>query len=125
MLKRTTTVGITVGGETWKVPRGFGKAYKRAALQDLALIAQGRPDVVIDATRDLLLLVGYDVRREDIAEWSLRKRIEAQVYAANVHLRASDNPLPAHLKPGWLQDPWLGTNPDKRLFAGPAPTECP
>jgi hypothetical protein len=83
-VKRTTT--IRINGERWNVPRGFGEAYKREAAGQI-----GRPPA--RARRgdrgliDLMLLIGYAPTREAVRDWPLRKRVEAVVYAANVHPR--------------------------------------
>ena len=58
MKKRTTS--IRVRGETWHVPRGFGKAYARAAKDDLELARAAKPGEVIGSIIDLLALIGYD-----------------------------------------------------------------
>lgn len=129
MKKRTTK--IVVNGQTWHVPRGFGREYMRVAKDDLALAAAGKPGEVISTVIDLLALVGYSATVEQVANWDLRRRVEAVVYAANEHLRASDNPLPRHPLPSWLpKDPWKGPpvdtsniRPDLRgAFAGPSGT---
>lgn len=105
---KTTT--IVVQGQSWDVPRGFGKEYQRQA-------ALGTTGLV-----DLLGLIGYETTDEDIETWSLRKQVEASVYAANVHLRASDHPVQRHPKPEWLPDAWLGPPQGDGLFSGPGPT---
>lgn len=127
MKKRAHTI-ISVLGGRWSVPRGFGEAYKRFVRADLELVGRGRPGAVITGVRDLLLLVGYDASRETIANWPLRKRVEAAVYAATEHARAGDNPVRRHPKPRWLPKPWCGPRREasaERLgvFAGPEPTE--
>jgi hypothetical protein len=128
-VKRTTT--ITVNGERWKVPRGFGVEYKRLVALELDLVAAGKPGEVIDGLIDLMLLIGYAPTREAVADWPLRKRVEAVAYAANVHLRASDNPIRRHPELPWLPKPWQGPPADlshiradlRGAFAGPTPTE--
>jgi hypothetical protein len=108
---RTTTIRVLT--ETWRVPRGFGKAYLRTAKDDLALAAKGKPGAVIGTIIDLLSLVGYAATIDQVANWDLRKRVEAVVYAATEHLRASDNPGPRHPRPIWLPDrPWQGPPAD-------------
>jgi hypothetical protein len=103
------TVEIRVLNETWDVPRGFGAAYKRVLKDHFALLAAGRPGKLISEVVDLLALVGYEVTREQVADWELRKRVEAVVYAGTEHLRASDNPIPRHPRPSWLPErPWSG-----------------
>lgn len=133
MAARTTTIAVLVGStvEYWDVPRGFGALYRRVARDHLDLIAKGRPGKLIGQVQDLLRLVGYEASSEVIAEWPLRKRIEAEIYAANVHARAGDNPVQRYPKPDWLPDPWQGPPPDlshiredlRGAFAGPGPTE--
>ncbi len=102
-------------GEHWEVPRGFGSQYRDAAREQLAELAKGKPGEVIGRIRDLLVLIGYEASTSVVAEWDLRKRVEAEVYALNVHLRASDNPIQAHPKLAWLPDPWKG-EPDEENF---------
>lgn len=117
---RTTT--ITVRGERWDVPRGFGAIYRRVARHDLELIAAGKPGQVIGEIRDVLLLVGYEASIAVVSDWPLRQRVEASVYAATVHARAGDNPVQAHPKPKWLPDPWKGPWRGQGAFAGPGET---
>jgi len=57
-----------------------------------------------------------------VSEWSLRRRVEALIYAANVHARASDNPVQAHPKPSWLPEPWKGRWSGDGAFGGPGGT---
>jgi len=122
---------IRAGDETWRVPRGFGVAYKREIKHQLDLIAAGKPGEIISVVSDLLALVGYEATREQIADWSLRKRVEAIVYAATEHMRASDNPGPRHPRPRWLPErPWQGPPADvshiradlRGVFEGPRGT---
>jgi len=122
---------IRVNGETWRVPRGFGKAYLRTAKDDLAMAGEGKPGEVISSVIDLLTLVGYEATREQVADWDLRKRVEAVLYAATEHLRASDNPSPRHPRPSWLPErPWQGPPADtshirsdlRGAFDGPSGT---
>lgn len=121
-MKRATT-SIVVNGRTWKVPRGFGATYRRFAKFDLELIGRGKPGAVITGIRDLLLLIGYEVSVSEVADWPLRKRVEAQVYAATEHARAGDNPVRRHPKPRWLPRPWQGPyDHGTGVFAGPTPT---
>lgn len=106
MRKRTTT--ITVNGERWKVPRGFGAAYRREIARQMDSFRRGRPAEMIDAVIDIMMLVGYAPTRGAVADWPLRKRVEAIVYCATVALRASDNPVQRHPELPWLPDPWKG-----------------
>ena len=58
---------------------------------------------------DLLALVGYDAHPSEIARWSLERRVQAEVYAVNVHLRAADNKfMRSHPHPAWMPPPWGG-----------------
>ena len=118
---------IKVLGEIWCVPRGFGRAYARAAEADLALARAAKPGAVIGTVIDLLALVGYQATIEQVADWDLRRRVEAVVYAATEHARASDNPIQRHSRPSWLPEvPWQGPPADTRgIFAGPTGTPIP
>lgn len=102
MAKPVTEI-ITVQGERWAVPHGFKAAYMREAQEQ-----QRTPGSTPSIISDLLGLIGYEVPEDVIKAWPLRKRVEALVYAGNVHLRASDNPLPKHPNPDWLPEPWQG-----------------
>jgi hypothetical protein len=117
---KTTTV--TVNGERWEVPRGFGAAYLREARGDLALAAKGKPGQIIERVQSVLGLIGYHATVEEIADWPLQKRVEAVVYGGNVHLRASDNPIQRHPKPSWLPEPWRGPEVGDGVFQSPGPT---
>lgn len=93
-------------------PVGFAAAYRRVRLdpatpEELSL---------------LLSLVGYEARPAAIARWPLEKRVEAEVYAVNVHLRASDNVLRRCPRPSWLTEPWQGTPAGEGVFEGPGGT---
>lgn len=80
-------------------PAGFKGAYERAR----------RYPTTARVLSDLLALVGYDAHPSEIARWSLERRVEAEVYAVNVHLRASDNkPMRKHPRPAWMPEPWGG-----------------
>lgn len=111
----SATTTIRVRGETWQVPRGFGVEYLRHAELD------GDHRVLVD----LLALIGYAATEEQIAGWNLRRRVEASVYAANVHARASDNPIPRHPPLAWLPDPWKGPWAGEGAFSGPTGTPIP
>lgn len=128
------TTAIRVLDEIWKVPRGFGRAYLRTAKDDLALARSGKPGEVIGTVIDLLALVGYTATIAQVADWNLRRRVEAVVYAATEHARASDNPVQRHPRPSWLPDrPWQGPPADtsniradlRGVFAGPTGTPIP
>ena len=110
---KTRTTKIRVRQETWRVPRGFGAAYRRVLKDHFALIAAGEPGKLISEVIDLLGLIGYDATAEQVADWDLRKRVEAVIYAATEHARASDNPVPRHPRPSWLpEQPWQGPPAD-------------
>lgn len=120
MTTRTTT--IRVNGDRWDVPRGFGEEYLRTAREEGERLGKGHPGEVIGVIRDLLGLIGYDAPVEAVADWPARKRIEAVVYARNVHARASDNPIQPHPKLDWLPEPWRGPETGEGVFAGPGGT---
>jgi len=120
--RRILTTTIRVHGSEWRVPRGFGRSYLRAAKDDLALVGAGKPGEVIGFLQDLLALIGYSASIEQIAEWTLRRRVEAAVYAATVHARAGDNPVQRHPPLPWLPEPWKGPWSGEGAFAGPSPT---
>jgi hypothetical protein len=128
---RPRTTVIRVLDEIWRVPRGFGAVYRRTLKDHFALIAAGTPGKIISEVVDLLALVGYEATREQVADWDLRKRVEAVIYAANEYARASDNPIQRYPRPSWLPErPWQGPptdvsriRPDLRgAFAGPSGT---
>ena len=51
--------------------------------------------------------------RKEFRQGLFRKRVEAVVYAANVALRASDNPIQRHPHLSWLPErPWQGPPAD-------------
>jgi hypothetical protein len=117
---RTTTIRVL--GETWRVPRGFGRAYARAARDDLALARAVKPGQVIGTVIDLLGLIGYTATIAQVADWDLRRRVEAVVFAATEHARASDNPVQRHPRPSWSERPWQGPQRGEGAFAGPSGT---
>jgi hypothetical protein len=111
-LKKKLNTKIKVGNEYWEVPRGFGKWYLRVA-EDPA------PH---DVLSDILSLVGYAAHPDAIEKWSLRKRVELQVYAANMHLIASDNIMQRHPPIDYLPGAWLGPERGEGVWAGPGGT---
>ncbi len=114
---------IRVLDEIWRVPRGFGAAYRRVLRDHFALIAAGEPGKLISEVIDLLALVGYHATAAQVADWDLRRRVEAVVYAATEYARASDNPVPRHPRPSWLPDtPWKGPPRGEGAFLGPSGT---
>jgi hypothetical protein len=123
-VKRRTarTTAIRVLGETWHVPRGFGRAYARVARDDLEWVPSGTPGK-ISSVIDLLALVGYEATKKQVSGWNLRRRVEAVIYAATEHARASDNPVQRHPRPSWLPErAWQGPERGKGAFAGPSGT---
>lgn len=126
------TTKIRVLDETWRVPRGFGAAYRRVLKDHFALIAAGTPGKLISEVIDLLALIGYHATFEQVAmEWDLRRRVEAVIYAATEYARASDNPVQRHPRPSWLpKRSWQGPSADvsgirsdlRGVFAGPSGT---
>jgi hypothetical protein len=117
------TTKIRVLDETWHVPRGFGAVYQRVLRDHFALIAAGEPGKLISEVIDLLALVGYDAPVEQVADWDLRRRVEAVVYAGTEHARASDNPVQRHPRPRWLPErAWQGPDQGEGAFAGPSGT---
>lgn len=113
---------ITVHGEQWDVPFGFGREYTRALKSEARLLAKGSPGQVIELIRNQRELIGYTASIESISNWPHRKRIEASVYASNIHLRASDNIMRAHPKPEWLPEPWAGGRHRTNLLYMNSPT---
>jgi hypothetical protein len=117
------TTKIRVLDETWHVPRGFGAVYRRVLKDHFDLIAAGAPGKLISEVIDLLALVGYDATVDQVADWDLRRRVEAVIYAATEHARASDNPVQRHPRPIWLPDqPWKGPDRGHGAFLGPSGT---
>lgn len=125
------TTAIRVLDETWRVPRGFGAAYRRVLEDHFALLAAGEPGKLISEVIDLLALVGYEATVSQVADWDLRRRVEAVIYAATEYARASDNPVQRHPRPSWLPaTPWQGSPRDvshvradlRGAFAGPSGT---
>ena len=122
-MKRTTP--IRVKGQTWRVPRGFGAVYSRVVKADLELIGRGKPDTVLRGIVDVLALIGYAETPEQVADWDLRKCVEASVYAATEHACAGDNHVRRHPRPRWLPaHPWQGglVTASPGVFSGPAGT---
>lgn len=94
-------------------PAGFQGAYERAAREP------AEPGVL----SDLLALVGYEATAAAVASWSLERRVQAEVHAVNVHLRASDNrPMRAHPRPDWMPPPWGGPTQGEGIFEMPVGT---
>lgn len=106
--------------ETLVAPDGFLGAYRRAA----------REPAPPQRLSGLLALIGYAASPEIIERWSLQQRVEAEVHAINVHLRASDNVLRKHPRPSWMPEPWRGEAQDvshlredlRGAFEGPGGT---
>jgi len=128
MKPRTTKIKVLK--ETWHVPRGFGAVYRRVLKDHFKLISDGELGKLISEVIDLLALVGYHATEAQVADWDLRRRVEAVIYAATEHARASDNPIQRYPRPSWLpEDPWQGPPCGDGLFHGPGgtpiPTEAP
>ena len=125
-MSKQPTTKIRVLDETWRVPRGFGAMYRRVLKDHFELLAAGEPGKLLSEVIDLLALVGYHATIAQVADWDLRRRVEAVIYAANVHARASDNPIQRYPRPSWLpQDPWKGPGTDAGSFWGPGGTPIP
>lgn len=116
MVGNTVTVRTKFG--TLTAPRGFGANYVRVAEYHLKLLKKS-PGTLIESIRMALALIGYDAN--GIEDWDAQKRVETHAYAMNVHLRASDNPIPKHPKLQWLPDPWQGNVNGSGLRAMPTP----
>lgn len=93
-------------------PRGFGAAYRRAA----------KEPAPAETLCSLLSLVGYETTAEAVELWSIVRRVQAEVYAINVHLRASDNALQRHPRPEWMPEPWQGPRLGEGVFEAPGGT---
>jgi hypothetical protein len=115
-------IQIRVLGSTWLVPYGFGVVYGRVAAEHIEYDRTGKPERLLETVSDMLGLVGYEAPAEVVKGWNLRKRVEAEVYAANVHARASDNPIRKHPRPAWMPDAWLGPERGSDVWGGPGPT---
>ena len=115
----TRTTKIHVLDEVWHVPRGFGAAYQRVLRDHSA----GEPGALISEVIDLLALIGYQTSSAQVAGWDLRMRVEAVVFAATEHARASDNPVQRHPRPSWLPArAWQGPDHGEGVFSGPSGT---
>lgn len=93
-------------------PVGFVADYRRTRLNPASP----------KALSALLALVGYEASVEVVERWSGEKRVEAEVYAVNAHLRASDNILRRCPRPEWLPEPWQGPEVGEGVFGGPSGT---
>lgn len=114
---------IRVLDEIWHVPRGFGAAYQRVLRDHFSQLSAGEPGKLISEVIDLLALVGYQASLEQVSGWDLRRRVEAVVYAATEHARASDNPVQRHPRLHWLPErAWQGPDQGEGAFAGPSGT---
>src|SRR4029077_6197932 len=117
------TTKIHVRDEIWHVPRGFGAAYQRVLRDHFSQLSAGEPDKLISEVIDLLGLVGYQTSLDQVSGWDLRRRVEAVVYAATEHARASDNPVQRHPRLHWLPErAWQGPDQGEGVFAGPSGT---
>lgn len=93
-------------------PVGFAADYRRTRQHPASA----------KALSDLLALVGYEASEAVVERWTAEKRVEAEVYAANVYLRASDNILRRCPRPEWLPEPWQGPMKGEGVFEGPSGT---
>jgi hypothetical protein len=105
---------VRIDGVRVMVPSGFGSAYRSLAASELT---DG------ETLRDLLELVGWTAEPSAIESWPKLRRIEAQLYAVRVHLRAGDNPVTVPPRPEWFPEPWKGASADPIL--APKPTVLP
>lgn len=68
-------------------------------------------NIDISITRDLLLLIGYDVPLKVLKSWSKERLLTLEKYAGAVHLRASDNPVKIPPLPSCIEKyevkPWV------------------
>ena len=62
-----------------------------------------RDDTAIQATHDLLSIVGYEVPHKNIGNWTRRMRDKAEDYAAREHLHASGHSLMRVPCPAFLE----------------------
>jgi hypothetical protein len=106
-------------------PWRFGSEYLRCI--------EHYPSGLVDTQHlsSLLCRVGFDVLECVIRnEWTPLQRVEAFVWAARNHLRASDNAVEVPPIPAWIRDwgfPWRGDRHEfaercKTVFYGAAPT---
>ncbi len=121
--KKPTTTAIRAFGQTWHVPRGFGRVYRRFVKEDERNIACGTPGKITLDTITILELVGYTSTVHVVADWPARKRIEAVIWAATEHARAGDNPVRRFPKPAWLTaKAWAGPELGEGIWKAPSPT---
>lgn len=114
-----TKIYVSSLNETWQAPRGFGTAYRRLAND----FASAESPKVISEVIGLLGIIGYEATYTQVADWNLRRRIEAVIYAGTEHAMASDNPVPRHPRPSWLPErPWQAPSRGFGVFAGPGGT---
>jgi len=96
-----------------KAPAGFQAAYDRVE----------RDPACPQVLSDLLALVGYEAPPSVVKTWSLERRVEAEVYATNVHLIASDNRgLRRHPHPAWMPPAWGGSTEGASILDTPGGT---
>lgn len=115
-------VVVRVLGKIWMAPYGFGVIYRQVAAEHIEYDRTGKPERLFETVSDMLGLIGYSASAEVVKSWSLRKRVEAEVHAANVHARASDNPIRKHPRPSWMPGAWLGPERGEGVWGGPGPT---
>ncbi|HEY3493807.1 MAG TPA: hypothetical protein VGK73_03940 [Polyangiaceae bacterium] len=88
-----------------RIPKGYKRVY--------AVVAKdpAPPEVL----SDILGLVGIEADPLLLATLPLDMRVQAQVWAATAHSKASDNIVRRHPKPPWLPDEWEGPRQDGDL----------
>lgn len=98
--------------DSW-APDGFKVRFRKLA----------REPASAEVLFELLLLIGYQASTDQIETWPLRARIEAEAYAVNAHLRASDNVMREFPRPEWFPQAWEGEQ--RAGVWGPSPTPLP
>lgn len=109
------TTTIVVGDGTWNVPRGFGREYRLTAI-----IHGIEPKPTLEQLIDTLHMLGYDVHHKVAKAWTLRQRVEADVWSINTFVRNAGHDVEEHARPEWLPEPWAGpdrTRTELRLAA--------
>jgi len=74
---------ITVHGEQWDVPFGFGREYMRTVKGEAHHLADGKPGLVIEIIRNQLELIGYTASVETISNWPRPEDNLTRIGAAN------------------------------------------
>ena len=103
--------------------RGLGRAARLRSRVRRRRVRRGA--LRAETLNDILGLIGYCATTETIESWTLRQRVDALVYAANVSARASDNVVRRCPRPDWFPEhPWRGPEIGEAgtIFGGPGPT---